>query len=288
MRISTRVMNIKTAKKTVKVLLRYSYSSYVDLFHAFKTETFRKALRDLGVLHGDTLLVHSAYDAFRGFSGKPTDVLQTLGELVGPDGTLLMPSIPFTGTAVDYVHSGAITDLARTPSRMGLLSEIFRRQVGTIRSVSPTHPVLARGARAQAMIKDHAIAKSPCGAGSPFEKLLEVNGKILFLGVSIESMTFFHYLEEKFENRLAVSPFTSEVFAIPVQVGGKRITVNTRLFNPQLSRRRRIEIMLPELRRMRAVQEGKIGVLPLSMVAATAARDAFVAILERKKNFYVG
>src|SRR5262245_32060083 len=166
---------------------------------------FRKALQDLGVKHGDTLMVHSAYDSFHGFSGKPIEVLEMLEDLVALEGTLLMPSMPFTGTAVDYVRSGAITDIARTPSRMGLLTEIFRRQSGTIRIVSPPHPVLARGLQAVAMIQDHETAKSPCGAGSPFEKLLEASGKILFLGTSIETMTFFHYLEERFEDRLTVS-----------------------------------------------------------------------------------
>src|SRR5262245_10853751 len=173
---------------------------------------FRKALQDLGVKHGDTIMVHSAYDSFRGFSGKPIEVLEMLEELVSLEGTLLMPSMPFTGTAVDYVRSGAVTDIARTPSHMGLLTEIFRSQSGTNRSVRPTHSVLALGVRCIAMIQDHTTAKSPCGAGSPFEKLLEADGKILFLGTSIETMTFFHYLEERFEDRLTVSPFTSEMF----------------------------------------------------------------------------
>jgi aminoglycoside 3-N-acetyltransferase len=281
-------MSFKAVKQTAKTLLRDAHDSYVKFFHAFSEEMLRKALLDLGVQQGDILLVHSAYHAFRGFTGKPTGVLQVLEGLIGPAGTLLMPSIPFTGTAVDYVRSGAITDIARTPSRMGLLTEVFRRQAGTLRSVSPTHPILARGLKAQAMIAGHASVKTPCGAGSPFEKLLEGDGKILFLGTSIDAMTFFHYLEERFEDRLAISPFTSEVFAGQVRLESKVLCISTRLFEPNLSRRRSVQVMLPELRRTGGIKESKIGVVPLALVKAAAARDAFASIVERKESFYVG
>jgi aminoglycoside N3'-acetyltransferase len=197
-----------------------------------------------------------------------------------------MPSLPFTGTAVDYVRSGAVTDLARTPSHMGLLSELFRRQKGTLRSSHPTHPVLARGARAAELVAGHETARSPCGAGSPFAKLLEADGKILFLGVSIDSMTFFHSLEERFEDRLGPSPFTSETFDAPVRRGGETVTVRTRLFDPALSRRRDIGVMLPELRRLGGLREAKVGLLPLLMVRAASARDAFAAALDNGKSFY--
>jgi aminoglycoside N3'-acetyltransferase len=137
------------------------------------------------------------------------------------------------------------------------------------------------------MIQDHSTAKSPCGAGSPFEKLLEANGKILFLGTSIETMTFFHYLEERFEDRLTVSPFTAEMFVGRVRLAGRSLEISTRLFDPDVSRRRRISVMLPELRRLGGIKEAKIGVLPVMLVGTEAAKDAFVNVLKQKESFYV-
>jgi aminoglycoside 3-N-acetyltransferase len=279
-------MTLKLAKRFVKDRLRSLDRLYARNLYAFDAPSLGAALRGLGIAPGDVVMVHSAYDAFRGFAGKPTDVLAVLEDAVGPAGTILMPSLPFTGTAVDYVRSGAVTDIARTPSRMGLLTELFRRQKGTLRSVHPTHPVLARGARAAELVAGHESARTPCGAGSPFAKLLEADGKMLFLGVSIDSMTFFHFLEEQFEDRLRPSPFTSETFEAPVQRGGETVAVHTRLFDPVLSRRRDIGVMLPELRRLGGLHEAKVGLLPLSMVRAASTRDAFAAVLDDGKSFY--
>jgi aminoglycoside 3-N-acetyltransferase len=279
----TKPRRVRTLAKRVLKTLK---SRYTDAFCSFGPGDFARALRVLGTNYGDTLMVHCAYDAFAGFTGKPSDVITTLEEVIGGDGTLLMPSMPFTGTAVDYIRSGAVTDISRSPSRMGVVSEVFRRQTGTIRSVSATHPVLARGAEAERMVSGHEHASTPCGAHSPYAKLLEVNGKTLLLGTSIETMTFFHYLEEEFEHRLSASPLTSEFFAAPVRVNGEVLNIRTRLFEPRLSRRRRISIMLPQLERLNGISNHKVGRLRMSLIGTKAARDAFEAVLKQGLSFY--
>lgn len=272
-------------KTSVKDRLRRLHAFYARTVHGFDAAALCASLR-LAIAPGDTVFVHSAFNAFHGFSGKPSEVLEGLEALVGVEGTVLMPSLPFSGSALTYVQSGAITDIARSPSRTGLLTELFRRQKGTLRSVHPTHPVLARGARAAAMIDGHLHAGSPCGAGSPFERLLESNGKILFLGVDIRSMTFFHYLEERFESQIVPSPFTADVFDVPVRAGGETLTARTRLYNRELSGRRHIAILLPELRRNDGIRTGNVGLLQWMVVGTRAAERAFKAILDAGKTFY--
>src|SRR5205807_1636548 len=68
----------------------------------------------------------SAFDSFLGFQGGPVDVIRTLREVVGARGTLMMPAIPFRGTAVEYALGDPVFDVRRTVSRMGLLTEVFR------------------------------------------------------------------------------------------------------------------------------------------------------------------
>jgi aminoglycoside N3'-acetyltransferase len=279
-------MILGSVKRSVKDRLRRLDRSCARIFRGFDASQLGAALGIAGIGKGDAVLVHSAFGAFRGYTGKPTDVLKVLDDLVGANGTILMPSLPFTGSAIEYVRSGAVTDIDRTPSRSGLLTELFRRQKGTFRSVHPTHPVLARGARAEAMIAGHAEALSPCGKSSPFASLLDAKGKILFLGVDIRAMTFFHYLEERYEDRLVRSPLTTELFDASVRTNGKTLTVKTRLYAPDLSRRRHIAVMLPELRRIGGITETRIGLLPLVVVKSEAARDAFEAVLEAGKSFY--
>src|SRR5262249_12540176 len=157
---------------------------------------------------GDVVFAHVAFNQFLGFEGGPGDVIQVLQRVVGDSGTVLMPTLPFGGTAVEYAERHPMTDLVRTPSAMGFVTEIFRRMPGVIRSAHPTHPVAAWGAKAAELTCDHHLAETPCGKQSPYLRLLDVEGKILFLGAEIAAMTFYHGVEEILEPRMPFSPFT--------------------------------------------------------------------------------
>ena len=139
--IATRIVALvpKGPKERLKGWRKRLRLVYVRRWRAFGPDDLLAALRRLGITPGDVLMVHSSFDRFAGFSGKPTDVLRVLQDAVGPTGTLLMPTLPFTGTAVEYVSRGEIFDVRRTPSRVGLLTELFRRSPGVVRSVHPTH-----------------------------------------------------------------------------------------------------------------------------------------------------
>jgi len=249
--------------------------AYARRWKAFGPDALLAALRDLGVDPGEVVMVHSSFDRFAGFSGKATDVLRVLQDAVGPTGTLLMPTLPFTGTAVEYVSRGEIFDVRRTPSRVGLLTELFRRSPGVVRSVHPTHPVAAWGARAAEMVANHHLARTPCGEGSPFARLLERDGRVLFLGADIDSMTLFHCIEEILEPGMPISPFTKDEIALESrdQTGGILLT-KTRLFDPALSRRRNLEPLRPVLRQRGTWAQGRVGGLDMILLNA---RDVLAA-----------
>ena len=129
----------RRAKSAVKGQLKGLRQRYARAFHAFDAADFERSIRGLGLTAGDVVLVHSAWDAFVGFQGKPTEVIAALQRVVTPDGTVLMPTIPFTGTAVEHVSRHPVFDVARTPSRVGLLTELFRRSAGSCEvSTRPT------------------------------------------------------------------------------------------------------------------------------------------------------
>jgi aminoglycoside 3-N-acetyltransferase len=249
--------------------------AYVRRWRAFGAEELAGAFRQLGITPGDILMVHSSFDRFAGFSGKPSDVVRVLQETVGTQGTLLMPTLPFTGTAVDYVSRSAVFDVRRTPSQVGLLTELFRRSPGVIRSVHPTHPVAAWGAQATRMLADHHLARTPCGAGSPFARLLEADGRILLLGTDIRSVTFFHYIEEVLEPGMPVSPFTKDDFILQsCDQTGTIVTSKTRLFDPALSRRRNLLKLEPVVRNRGSWAQVRLGELDVILLEA---RDLMAA-----------
>src|SRR6266571_4450992 len=152
------------------------------LRHFFSYDAARLVarLRMLGVVSGDALMVHASWLPMNGFLGRPADMIAALQTAVGQAGLLVMPSLTYQNqSSREFLLSGRPMDVRRSASKMGLLSETFRRSTDVVRSLSPTHPLLAWGRESAAFLADHERALVPFGQGSPFAKLLERRGKIL-------------------------------------------------------------------------------------------------------------
>ena len=263
-------------KRSLKRLVR----GYHRRFRAFTPVDLNRALVELGVVAGDVVMVHSAFDSFLGFQGGPVDAIRTLREVVGARGTLMMPTIPFRGTAVEYALGDPVFDVQRTVSRMGLLTEVFRRSPGVVRSIHPTHSVAVWGNRADAIIAGHERAETPCGRSTPYEKLLEYDGKILLAGVPANTMTFCYFVAEELEPRLAVPVLTRETY--PMRWTDRDGTVqvsNVRLFSRHLDHD--LSPLLAELKRREAWREERVGRLSLVLVRARHVYQAAVALADR-------
>ena len=114
---------------------------------------------------------------------------------VGEDdgGTLVLP-------ALSYEHcnpNNTVFDYHKTPSNVGAIPEFFRTSFsGVIRSLCPTHSCCAVGAKAQYITQSHHLDTTPCGENSPFRKLYELGGKLLFVGCGTTPNTSMHAVEE--------------------------------------------------------------------------------------------
>ncbi|MEO5331936.1 MAG: AAC(3) family N-acetyltransferase [Magnetococcus sp. YQC-5] len=275
-------------KRRIKGQLKQYRLGFVRWRYGFGPDELSLALQQLGVAKGDVLMVHSSMDRFEAFTGKTSEILTVLRATVGHAGLLLMPTLPFTGTALEWVQSNTLFDVQTTPSRSGLLTELFRRSPDVVRSVHPTHAMAALGERANRFCQDHAICTTPCGIGSPYAKLLETNGKILFLGAPLESMTFFHTVEAILEPRMPVSPFTSETFQIQSRTAtGDLVTTTTRLFNPELSRRRKMALMIPCLQsRPGEWRHARLGTVDLLLLNAQGVLTTLTDMAARGQFCY--
>jgi aminoglycoside N3'-acetyltransferase len=252
-------------KMRLKSLRRY----YVHWRYAFDADQLFSFLRELGLQESDVVLVHSSLGAFEGFQGQPIDIISTLQRCVGKNGTILMPTMPFSGTAIDYVKTHRPLNVLRTPSRMGFITELFRRSSGVIRSVHPTHPVAVWGKCSEAIIAGHEKCHTPCGRGSPFGRLLDYNGKILFLGTGIGVLTFLHTVEEIMEKELPLPVFTEEIFhLVTIDANGSEVETNTRLYDPVVSRKRNPFKVIPELKMRGKWSEAHLGMLDAVLINA--------------------
>jgi aminoglycoside 3-N-acetyltransferase len=273
--VASRVLPLGV-KRGLKRLVR----AYHQRFFAFTPADLQRALLQLGVLPGDVLMVHSAFDRFLGFHGGPVDVIRALQQVVGPGGTLMMPTIPFQGTAVEYALGDPVFDARQTVSRMGLITEVFRRAPGVVRSVHPTHSVAVWGSKADAIIAGHELADTPCGRLTPYAKLLDYDGKILLAGVPPNTMTFCYFVAEELESRLPVPVLTQERYPMRWKDRDGTVRVSRlRLFSPRLDHD--LHPLFSELKRRDQWRERALGRMRLMLVRARDVYDAAGALADR-------
>lgn len=146
----------------------------------------QRQLEDLGIRPGELLLVHSAFSRVKPVEGGPLGLIEALDAVIGPAGTLVMPSM-----ADDDDH---LFDPATTPcAGMGIVADTFWRQPGVLRSRNP-HAFAARGPAAEDITAPHPF-DIPHGPDSPVGRVHERGGKVLLLGVGHDSDTTVHLAE---------------------------------------------------------------------------------------------
>ena len=226
-----------------------------------------RALRAVGIQPGDSVMLHSAFELHHGFRGTSQDAIDAFLGTLGPQGNLLMVSLPYRSSSLDYVSKLKVFDVRRTPSAMGLVSEFFRRRQGVVRSAHPTHPVLAYGPRAEWFVEGHEQCLYPCGPGTPFDKLLQSGGKVAFFNVPFVYFTFFHYLEHLVSANLDFPLYAEPPFDVQViDRNGGRLVVRTHVFSSEAIRRRRFEVLEDMLRAKGLIRRVRVGASVLLLV----------------------
>jgi aminoglycoside 3-N-acetyltransferase len=141
----------------------------------------------------DVVLVHSSLSALGEIEGGAEGVVRVLSQWCG-GATLAMP----THTYCYPDENGAIQtfDPSLTPSVVGTITNVFWRSPGVVRSLHPTHSLACIGPAAGRLIEGHERCLTPCGKGTPYERLVQWDAGILMFGVTMDAYTLFHTAED--------------------------------------------------------------------------------------------
>lgn len=148
-------------------------------------QALRRSFRAAGVKNGMILMVHSSLSKYGYVQGGPETVVRALMDVLGPKGTLAMPthSNNVLGTR-PYIPS-------TSPSNTGAITEYFRRMPGVLRSAHPTHSVAALGPAARALTGAVRADQAPLARDGFWGKLYDLKGHVLLM-CPIRSATIFH------------------------------------------------------------------------------------------------
>jgi aminoglycoside 3-N-acetyltransferase len=140
-----------------------------------------------------TLLVHSSMKSLGLVDGGANTVLDAFTEYMR-DGLLIFP----THTWQPHNNPDLCFDPLVESSCVGILSELFRKREGVLRSLHPTHSVAVLGHGAARYIAGEEYCQTPCPRNGVWGKLYDNDAQILFLGCELTKNTFIHSIEEWF------------------------------------------------------------------------------------------
>jgi aminoglycoside N3'-acetyltransferase len=184
---------------------------------------FAQLLEELGITSGATVMIHSSMDEIgrRVPDLNSIKLIQLMQQLLGREGTLLMPTFPFLGLQLHYVETHDTFDARQTPSQVGLATEVFRRMPGVVRSLHPTHSIAGWGKHARDLLATHHLGAT-FGPDSPMYKLQEYGGLVAGLGTGLNRFTILHVAEE-LHHETRESRFEAEPRVMTIIDGPKRI-----------------------------------------------------------------
>ena len=145
-----------------------------------------QGLRRMGLKTNDHVLVHSSLGSFGKVSGGADTVIDALLKVVGPDGTVIVPT---------FECSDKVFDPKKSETSLSIIPQVFWKRKQAVRSRHPLASVAAIGQKAEWLIEGHENAKLAHGKNTPYTKLARIEGKVLLLGVDQDRSTFLHVAE---------------------------------------------------------------------------------------------
>ncbi|MCF8107511.1 MAG: AAC(3) family N-acetyltransferase [Desulfohalobiaceae bacterium] len=188
-------------------------------------------LRDLvslGLQEGDLVCVHSSLKGFGHLVGGAMTVISAINEVIGPQGTLVMPTFNGGQSTFAYVSSNPEPfDPESTPATTGQLPNLFRQLPNTLRSLHPTHSVAASGPLADRITESHHLSTTPFGDETPYARLVTLKAKVLLLNTNGNSIL--HRLQEMVD---WPNLFVQGDCELPLRVNGTIQRCSTRVHSP--------------------------------------------------------
>jgi aminoglycoside 3-N-acetyltransferase len=201
------VRRIYRSKVTYFFLKSHGKRKNIISDNPFNFDEIIDTLKKLGVKSGDILIVHSAYKPLKASGLTPDEIIDALLNLVGKNGTLVMPVIRkyayndteqmnFSSNLNDFVFE---YDVNTTKVWTGIIPIRMMLRKEAVTSRFPLNTITAIGPDAESMIAKELVENfsSPNGSNSAWKYCMDKNAWVVSLGTDLtHSLTMIHTVED--------------------------------------------------------------------------------------------
>lgn len=172
----------------------------------YTKEQLKEQIQAMGILHTDTVVLHTSMKAIGPVEDGPEGVLDAFCEYL-KDGLLIVP----THTWDVVTPENPCYDVRSTVPNIGLIPRVAAFRKDGIRSLHPTHSLWACGVGAKEFVAGEENAPTPTSVGFCWDKLGARQAKILLIGVNNDKNTFIHAIDERAKLPDRISPKSYDI-----------------------------------------------------------------------------
>jgi len=186
-----------------KIYANYREQKLKQKLPVIKRNDIIEDLGKIGLYKGDTVMVHSSLKKIGYVDGGPSEIIKALSHVLTDTGTLVIPTYGMKEGSMyrTCIDKNYVFDPKTSKTDLGAIPSSFLETPNIERSIHPTHSVSALGKHAKYITESHSSAKSTFGENSPWDKLIQLDGKLLMIGLGMGRNTLSHALEDNEQNR---------------------------------------------------------------------------------------
>lgn len=184
------------------------------IFHKKYSSTDLIALMcQMGMKKGSLVCIHSSMMQFYNYNGSAEELIEGILNVIGPEGTLMMPSFP--AIPKNVLFEDYIFDIENDKTGAGYLAETFRKYPGVKRSFNVRASACAIGPLSEYLLNEHNNGNNCWDKKSPWFKLCEKGGLVFTMGLPFDYMgTFYHSVESVLKDE---HPYWAQFFTKKVE-----------------------------------------------------------------------
>lgn len=230
----------------------------------------------IGVRNGDSIILHSSLSKIGYVEEGAKTLVNAFLNVIGEKGTLMCPTFAHNTFSKYYLDSDPVFDILHSPSKAGAVTEYIRNLSGAKRSFHPTDAVSAIGPLADYFTNSHFGQLTPYNENSPYYKLAQVGGKIINIGVPLNtSCTNLHTLEDAVDFKYPV--YHEKIYEVRmINEKGERCSMKTKVHDPVFSQKRRPDELVPLFEKEGILKHGMIGEAASNLIEAKGLLEVMI------------